>query len=82
MGNRSCSAHCTLPSTAALQPIKQSNDSLLSPGRLEIHFTGTCASLSHDDFCYLYIALIPAFPSDSFSCVNWVVSGEREACAV
>lgn len=78
--NRSCSAHCTLPSTAALQPTGKSNDSLLSPRRLEIYFTGTCTSPSHDDLGYLYIALISGFPSGSFSCVNQVVSGEHEAC--
>lgn len=80
MGNRSCSAHWTLPGTAALHPIKHSNDSLLSPRRLEIYFTGTCTSPSHDELCCLYIPLIPDFAGDSFSCVNQAVSGEHGAC--
>lgn len=76
MRNRSCSAQWTLASTAALQPIKHSNDSLLSPWRLEIYCTGTCTSPSHDKLCYLYIALIPDFAGDSFPRVIQAFSGE------
>lgn len=74
--SRSCSAHWTLPSTAALQPIKHSNDSLLSPWRLEIYCTGKCTSPSHDELCYLYISLIPDFVGDSFPCIIQTFSGE------